>query len=380
MRDLREKLPGEDCLENGLNDNYPRRMGFGANAARMRGVRVLLLIFLVSAPAQAQRWSVQTSGLDTNLRGVSVVHSSHTPHSVVVWACGSNGVILRSNDAGKTWKQLHVAGGETLDFRGIVAFGDGTAYAMSIGGGEQSRIYKTTDAGETWKLEYSDKRGAFFLDDLACISKTNCFALSDPVDGKFLLVSTEDGEHWKELPRDNMPAAIAGEGVFAAGNSTLAIYGRREMYFATGGGRAARVFHSPDLGRTWTVSETPVASGNASSGIFSIARNGKTVAVVGGDYKDVNRAEAAAAVSTDDGATWKLASRQPGGFRSAVAFADGGTMIAAGPSGEDASHDGGATWTQTDSLNLNAVAVLSAREIWGVGPKGTIARMLNLRR
>lgn len=354
--------------------------GRDARAARMRGVRALLLILFVSAPAQAQRWSVQTSGMDTNLRGVSAVYSSVSPHAPVVWACGSNGVILRSNDGGKTWKRLHVAAGETLDFRGIVAFGDGIAYLMSIGRGENSRIYKTTDAGETWKLEYSDKRSAFFLDDLACLSKTKCFALSDPVEGKFLLVSTEDGEHWNELPRDNMPAAIAGEGVFAASNSTLTIYNKREIYFATGGARAARVFHSSDLGRTWTVAETPIASGNASSGIFSIGRNGKTVAVVGGDYKDVNRADDAAAYSRDGGATWKLASRQPSGFRSAVAIEDGGTMIAVGPNGADVSHDGGAAWTQSDSLNLNAVAVIGGKEIWGVGPKGTIARMLNLRR
>src|SRR5579864_4406748 len=306
----------------------------------MRAVRVLLLILFLSTLAHAQRWSVQTSGLDTNLRGVSAVYSSGATRAPVVWACGSKGMILRSMDGGKTWKQLRVPGGEALDFRGIVAFGDGTAYVMSIGGGENSRIYKTSDGGENWKLEYSDKRSAFFLDDLACVSETKCFALSDPVDGKFLLVSTEDGEHWRELPRDNMPAALSGEGVFAASNSMLTIYDNREIYFATGGARAARVFHSPDLGRTWSVAETPIASSNASSGIFSIARVGNTVIVVGGDYKDVNRAEAVAAVSTDGGATWRGlpgrrlvepggsgASRQPGGFRSAVAVLKSGTII-----------------------------------------------------
>ena len=40
----------------------------------------------------------------------------------VVWASGSNGVILKSLDRGKTWQRLHVAGGDALDFRGIVAF------------------------------------------------------------------------------------------------------------------------------------------------------------------------------------------------------------------------------------------------------------------
>jgi photosystem II stability/assembly factor-like uncharacterized protein len=56
-----------------------------------------------------------------------------------VWASGSNGVILRSTDLGKTWKRLHVAGGDTLDFRGIVAFNATTAYLMSSGEGQKSR-------------------------------------------------------------------------------------------------------------------------------------------------------------------------------------------------------------------------------------------------
>ena len=50
-----------------------------------------------------------------------------------------------------------------------------------------------------------------------CFSQSQCFAVSDPIDGKFLIISTQDGEHWKELPNDHMPAIIPGEGVFAAG-------------------------------------------------------------------------------------------------------------------------------------------------------------------
>src|SRR4029077_10745814 len=100
--------------------------------ARMRAMRTLLLLLLFSAPTEAQWWKVQTSGLDTNLRGVSAayvrdVKSAPVP---VVWASGSNGVILKSLDEGKTWKRLHVADGEKLDFRGIVAFDASTAYVM----------------------------------------------------------------------------------------------------------------------------------------------------------------------------------------------------------------------------------------------------------
>src|SRR5271163_2059655 len=192
----------------------------------------------VNAPNDVR--SVQTSGIDTNLRGVSAADNPDaTDQHVVVWACGSNGVILFSSDLGKTWKRLHVAGGDALDFRSIVAFDAKTALVMSSGEGEKSRIYKTTDGGENWKLEFTDKRPSFFLDSLVCDG--DCYALSDPVDGKFVLVAGHNGEDWKELPSDAMPAALPSEGAFAASGTALAMNNDGDLYFGTGGGKAARV-------------------------------------------------------------------------------------------------------------------------------------------
>ena len=69
--------------------------------------------------------------------------------------------------------------------------------------------------------------------------------------------------------------------------------------------------------------------------------------VVGGDYKDQNRPYRVAAYSQDQGKTWRLASRQPGGYRSAVVSIDGATLAALGPSG---AHDP-ATGLPTDGLS-----------------------------
>ena len=345
---------------------------------------VLLAFFFVSGAAaqtpaqtQSQVWTVQTTGIATNLRGVSAVHGSRASDAPVVWASGSNGVILQSVDGGQSWKRLHVEGGNTLDFRGVRAFDEKIAYVMSSGEGDKSRIYKTTDGGDTWELQYTDKRPAFFLDDIVCFTDTKCFALGDPIDGKFLILATEDGKHWRELPRDNMPAIIPGEGAFAASGTSLAIYGENDIYFGTGGGAAARVFHSADLGRTWTVSSTPLAEGNASSGVFSVLRTSRALIAVGGDYRNAGGTSGVAAYSTDEGATWHLATAQPGGYRSAVASLDASTLLAAGPNGEDISRDAGITWTHTDALNLNAIAVLDKGNAWAVGARGTIARYTN---
>jgi photosystem II stability/assembly factor-like uncharacterized protein len=346
----------------------------------MRNLLPFLFSLLFGVSVQAQWWEVQTSGLETNLRSVSVVRVSNAKgvSGLAVWASGSNGVILKSVDEGKTWKRLHVAGGDALDFRGIVAFNATTAYAMSSGEGEKSRIYKTTDGGTTWNLQFTDKRKEFFLDTIACLSETHCFALGDPIDGKFLVLNTTNGEQWNPFPSANMPAALPGEGAFAASNTCLLLSGD-EIFFGTGG-PAARVFRSPDSGHTWTVTETPIAHGNASSGIFSIARGaGKKIVVAGGDYQDPKRASAVAAYSLDDGKTWQLYAEQPGGYRSAVACSEDVICVAAGPSGEEVSlrQVTAAGWKLTDSLNLNAVAILDSVHGWAGGPKGTIARFVN---
>jgi photosystem II stability/assembly factor-like uncharacterized protein len=330
-----------------------------------------------TSAAAGVSWSVQTSGIDTNLRGVSAagsVDSDGTEH-IAVWACGSNGVILLSSDFGKSWKRVHVAGGDALDFRSVVAFDANIALVMSSGEGDKSRIYKTVDGGVSWKLEFTDSRKGFFLDALACDGE--CYALSDPVDGKFVIVATHHYEDWKELQGDDMPAALPGEAAFAASGSSLAVNNDVGIYFGTGGGKAARVFHSADRGKTWSAVETPIASGSASSGIFSISSTPYAVNVVGGDYKDPKRAYRVAAFSKDQGKTWELAAQQPGGYRSAVVSIDGATLAALGPSGEDISDDFGAHWRHMDSLDLNAAFVLDDRNGWAVGAKGTIARLIN---
>jgi photosystem II stability/assembly factor-like uncharacterized protein len=344
-------------------------------------VYVLLLLLFSSAPAKANWWKVQTSGIDTNLRAVSAVYVPDAKGKgapvPVVWASGSNGVILKSVDEGKNWTRLHVTDGDSLDFRGIVAFSASTAYVMSIGDGDKSRIYKTADGGATWKLQYSGDRKEVFLDTIACLSEKECMALGDPIERKFLLLKTTDGEHWSPLPTGNMPVALPGEGAFAASNSCLAMPDDKKVLFGTGG-PAARVFQSNDGGLTWTVARTPVVQGNPSSGIFSLRIDAQDrVIVLGGDYKEPALSDRVAATSLDNGKTWQLAAKQPGGLRSGLALIGNGDWAAVGPSGEEVTEDYGAHWKHTDSLNLNAVELLDTQTGWAVGAHGLIARFVN---
>ncbi|HET9801879.1 MAG TPA: YCF48-related protein [Candidatus Acidoferrum sp.] len=346
----------------------------------MRVTAIAGLAVMLTGAVRAQDWKVQTSGLDTNLRGVSAAWTEieGKKPETVAWAAGSNGVVLRSTDDGKTWKRMHVPEGDGLDFRGVQAINQKTAYLMASGEGEKSRIYKTTDQGANWELQYTDKRKEFFLDAIVCESETKCFALGDPMDGKFVLLKTEDGKHWAQMPTDQMPTTLKGEGAFAGSNTALALGEGEDLFFGTGGANPARVFYSPNSGQTWSTFDTPILAGTASAGIFSIeAKEGKTVVVAGGDYKLAEQARDVAAYSLSKGEKWALAASQPGGFRSAVASVDGTLFVAVGPNGTDISFDAGKTWKKSDDLNLNAVCVLDIFHVWAVGAKGTIAKFQN---
>lgn len=335
-------------------------------------MRYFFLLLVLLFPENAW-WTVQDSGVDSNLRGICVVPAS-VNGAVTIWASGSQGAVVRSTDSGKTWRRVRIPDAESLDFRGVQAFDANTAYVMSSGDGPQSRIYKTTDGGQSWKLQYKGEQKSFFLDALVCNGEKRCVALSDPVDGKFVLLANLDGERWTELSREHMPAALPKEGSFAASNSSLCL-SRNDIYFGTGG-PAARVFASHDFGETWSAVQTPLISGTTSSGIFSLFCYEDTVLAVGGDYQDPGRAYKNAGASMDGGRTWQLATQPPGGYRSSIGRMGGG-YVAIGPTGSEISSDG-LHWSHVGSVDLNAYFYSSVSgESWAAGPHGRVARFVS---
>jgi photosystem II stability/assembly factor-like uncharacterized protein len=96
--------------------------------------------------------------------------------------------------------------------------------------------------------------------------------------------------------------------------------GSRDIWFATGG-KAARVFHSPDRGQSWQVFNTPIIQGQDSTGIFSIAfRDALHGVIAGGDYKHPDQDGPNLAFTNDGGKTWTLSQIFPQAYYSAVAY------------------------------------------------------------
>ena len=331
-------------------------------------IRIAMAALL--AQALSPMWTVQRSGVTARLRGISAVSDR------VAWASGSGGTIVRTADGGATWQRLSVPEAESLDFRDIDAVSADTAYVLSIGSGESSRIYKTTDAGRTWTLQFTNTDPKAFFDAMAFWDTERGVAFSDSVDGRLVILRTENGGRtWSRVPESGLPPALDNEGAFAASGTNVAVVGRDHVWIGTS---VSRVLRSTDGGRSWSAATTPLAAG-PSTGIFSIAfRDTRHGVVVGGDYRREADAVDNLAITDDGGKTWH-AVKGLSGFRSVVSYLPGAsspTLLAVGPQGADQSTDDGRTWSPiTGASGLHTVAVARRGRIgWGAGEKGHIAR------
>jgi photosystem II stability/assembly factor-like uncharacterized protein len=345
-------------------------------ASRLPLVAVVIAttaIVLEAAPI----WTTQTSNSTASLRGVSAVDDK------IAWASGSRATVLRTIDGGETWTPIPVPGAEGLDFRDVDAVDDKTAYILSIDSGPKSRIYKTTDAGATWQLQFQNDDPKAFYDAMTFADRDFGVAVSDSVDGQFVVRMTRDGGRaWSRVPPERLPPAQPGEGYFAASGTNVALAGRTHIWLATGAAPRARVVRSTDGGATWSVSDTPLPGG-PSSGIYSIAfRDRLNGIVVGGDYSKESEAIDNIAITRDGGASWTLVKRPDGtsalsGFRSVVAYVPGTkSIMAIGPSGSDISTDDGATWTAIEGPGFHTFSFAKGKPIgWGAGSRGRIAKL-----
>ena len=339
----------------------------------MRESLLIAALLMLPQAARAQ-WVAAPPLGDAELRGLSAAAPN------VVWASGTRGRYASSIDGGRTWRLDSVPYAGALDFRAVHALDARRAWLMSAGEAEkgQARIYRTTDAGAHWSLVYTTLQKGVFLDALAFWDTQHGIALSDPVDGRFFLLTTNDGGgSWSRVPPDRLPPTLPGEAAFAASGTCLTINGQADVWIGTGGAATARVYHSTDRGRSWTVADAPVHAGNASSGIFAVAfRDGRHGVAVGGDYQLVHGGFPNVALTDDGGRTWRVAKGQlPAGYMSGAAYIPGtGHVIAVGLAGTALSLDGGESWRMVDTTAYNAVRFAAADAGFAVGPRGRVAR------
>jgi len=322
-------------------------------------------------------WTVQYADSSALFIGMSVVDTS------TVWVAGTGGRVARTTDGGEKWTVTVVPGADSLQFRDVAAFSDSEAFVLSIGPGSQSRIYHTTDRGANWTLSFQNRDPHAFYDCFAFWDPRRGIAFSDSEDGEFTLIRTMDGgQTWQRIDPSKVPDARPGEGAFAASGTCITTRPGGLAWFGTGASAVdTRVLRTTDYGDTWEEAPTPIASPSTRAGIFSIAfRDDQHGVVVGGDDGHRDSLYDNVAVTSDGGATWKMAGRTklPGAMF-AVAYVPGArkpTLVTVCPHGSAYSSDEGRTWTRIDGQNYWTVGFAGVDAGWAAG-QGRISRIHN---
>ena len=349
----------------------------------MRSHLLLATLFIATTTTQAQ-WQILDAHTTADFRGVD-----NLGHGIV-WVSGSNGTILLTENNGQTWRHCTTPpNADHLDFRGIQAFDRTTAIAMSSGPGDQSRLYKTTDACQSWKLVLTNPDKDGFWDAIKFDDSSDGMILGDPVANRFVVYITRNGgDTWRRQASEGLNANPSIDSVFAASNSSLLMWTMlAHRFFVTGGPHGAffiechgelEVGGDPShVACHRDPKPLPLKSGAPSTGAFSIAAQPGRFVVVGGDYTKPNDTAGTSAYTLNSGYKWTASTTPPHGYRSAVAYdAQSNTWITIGPNGTDISTDDGRNWhpltpTPTDTpdadRNWNALSLPFA-----VGPHGRI--------
>lgn len=233
-------------------------------------MRFILLLFLIILPLNASADKPEWYYLNSNLQ--KVVFTSSTS----MYTVGTNGVILRSTNKGKSWQQI--ATGLSNALFGI-AFSD-SLHGTAVG--ENGVILKSSDAGLSWKIQLQEETkkrlsSVMFYGEKGIIigEEGNTF------------LSTNGGITWiyKKIStnEDLYSLGILVDGTILIG--------------ASGG----LVFRSTDYGNSWDNETTkPISSVDCKITDISISAENSTYALA------VNGPNSYLFVSKDNGKIWSI--------------------------------------------------------------------------
>lgn len=255
--------------------------------------------------------------------------------------------------------------GYVPEFR-AVAHTDTDFFMLSAG--DPALLYKTGNNG-TMQLVYQESDSLVFYDAMKFWNDREGIAVGDSMDGCLsVLISRDGGQQWHKLPCSVLPAAVSGEGAFAASNTNIAIVGDHTWIGTT----AARVYYSGDKGKTWEVFQTPVRDDKPTSGIYSLDFNDALLGIaIGGDYTDPENIQANKAITKDGGKTWQLiADGEEPGYRSCIQFIPntrGEGIVAVGFNGISYSKDMGQHWAHLSDESFYTLRFLNDSVAYAAG-------------
>lgn len=285
---------------------------------------------------------------------------------------GERGIVLTSDDEGKTWKQAKVPTRATLT--GVYFVDDKHGWVV----GQDEVILRTEDGGANWQLTHSAPEKEQPLLDVWFRDRDNGLAI-----GAYgtMLASSDGGRTWEQRTFDAQPldapkgkappraapaAAESGEDEFDEATSPSDVH-LNAIVQAPGGrlyiaGEAGHLFRSDDFGQTWIVLPSPYEGS-----FFGILPLDADALLAFGLRGNLFR-------SNDQGRTW---TQIPSGTEAMLtdgARIDEDSVVLSGLAGTLlVSNDDGASFNisqQSDRKGLASVIALDARRFVVAGEGG----------
>lgn len=113
----------------------------------------------------------------------------------IVWYCGPKGYLANTIDHGKTIRQLFAPGFEKRDFIEIEALDDSNVVVVAKGW--PALVIKSKDAGQTWKAVFSDSTKGASLFNMAFANNRKGVVSGNPYKGKpYMILTVDGGDSW----------------------------------------------------------------------------------------------------------------------------------------------------------------------------------------
>lgn len=305
---------------------------------------------------------------NTSIRAIEIINDSLIAY---VGSIGDIGIIT---DAGKLKANKKIVTDTIVPhFRALATINE-TLFALSIG--NPALLYKFQN--ETLDIVYKEEHEKVFYDSMKFFDELNGIAIGDPTDNCLSIIITKDGgSTWKKIDCGRLPKIAKGEAAFAASNTNIAIVGKN-AWIVTGGIKS-RIFHTPDMGLTWSVYNTPIIQGKNSTGIYTVDFYNQNQGIIcGGDYTDKYGNYANKAITSNGGKTWKVVSENvPPNYVSCVQYVpntEGKEVFAVSTNGIFYSNNSGETWQKVSDEGFYTIRFSSSTTAWLSGNE-VIAKM-----
>ena len=338
----------------------------------MQRIFHILWCFCFTSSLQAQQIELKTIQLpvQVSIRALQTVNDS------VVWFAANRGVFGFTKDGGSNWHIDSIAtDGKYSEFRSLAALNDSTVLLLSID--SPAYLLRTNNYGTSWQHVYSNHSKGIFFDSMTFKDSLHGIAISDPMEGYFMIIKTTDGgNNWQELKVTS--PAIKGEGCFAASNTNIQ-WLQNSVIFATGGS-TSRLFISENDG-AFLPQTTPMISDSTMTGIFTMYFENKLNGYIGGGNYLQSDTTTTLYQTNNGGKTWQPIKLPEGAFVSCVKTIktkNGNYLITTGHNGTyviDSQHYIKEI-KNADGLSLAFYTISiapSQKKVWMAGKSGRLA-------